>query len=162
MKGRKPQANAIRRGGQEVQRVQAAIVDKPISVMAVPNMSDMWDVIVGSGLAYKPEDAPMLEQLVFDLELARQCRDKCIDELGNIRAMVGKGEPDPVTGEYLDMAPNPYIKQMREAVSEAMKLADQLGCTPLARARLGLTQAAGKALTLSIAEQVDAALSRSK
>ena len=46
--------------------------------------------------------------------------------------------------------------------AEALKIADQLGCTPLARARLGLTQAAGKAVTLSIAEQIDEAMRRMK
>lgn len=163
MKGRKPDALAVRRGDPRgVAQVGLSALDKPISVMAVPNMSDLWDLFAGSGLAYKPEDAPMLEQLVFDLELARQCRDKCIDETGSIRAMVGCGDPDPDTGEYLDMRPNPYLKQMREAVAEAMKIADQLGCTPLARARLGLTQAAGQAVTLSIAEQIDAAMARMK
>ena len=161
MRGRKPVANAIRRGGgaQIIQPADAEVVDKPISVMAVPNMSAMWDMFVGSGLSYKPEDAPFLEQLVFNLELARQCRDKCIDERGNIMVMVGCGEPDE-NGNYLESKPNPYLKQMREAMAEAMKLSDQLGCTPLARARLGLTQAAGKAVTLSIADQIDSAIKR--
>ena len=135
-------------------------VSKPESVALVPNLSALWDVFAGSGIAYRPEDAPLIEQLVFDLELAGQCREQCIGPNGEMRVMVPKGERDPDTGRYLDFAPNPYIKQMREATSEALKIADQLGCTPLARARLGLTQAAGKAVTLSVAEMIDSAIAR--
>lgn len=167
MRGRKPDAKAQRRARDHVEitpamveRGMAPALEKPVSVMAVPNMSDLWDSLVGSGIAYTQQDAPFLEQLVFDLELAAQAREKCIDENGSIRMLVGKGQPDPETGEYLDQKPNPYLRQMREATAEALKLADQLGCTQLARARLGLTQAAGKAATLSIAQQIDEAMRR--
>lgn len=166
-RGRKPDAKAIRRMKDKAEIVPATVVDsvgtiqKPLSVESVPGLSELWDTFVGTGIAYKPEDAPMLEQLVFDLELARQCRAKCVDENGNIISMVGKGEPLE-DGTFLDMEPNPYIKQMREAMAEAMKIADQMGCTPLARARLGLTQAAGAAVTISIADQIDVAIGRMK
>lgn len=166
-RGRKPDAKAIRRAKDGAAVSQAAVVErsaaisKPLSVEMVPGLSALWDTFVGTGIAYKPEDAPLLEQLVFDLELARQCREKCIDDNGNIIPMVGVGEPDE-NGVYLESKPNPYIKQMREAVSEAMKIADQMGCTPLARARLGLTQAAGKAMSLSVADMIDSALARRK
>lgn len=164
MKGRKPDSKAIRRSHDKAEIAQAgdARLEKPLSVALSPGMSDLWDMFAGSGIAYKQEDAPFLEQLVFNLELAAECRERCVDENGRVKVMVGCGEPDPETGEYLDSKPNPYIKQMREAVAEAMKLSDQLGCTPLARARLGLTQAAGKAVTLSIAEQIDEAMRRMK
>lgn len=166
-RGRKPDAKAIRRMKDKAEITPATVIDgggaiqKPITVETVPGLSELWDTFVGTGIAYKPEDAPMLEQLVFDLELARQCRAKCIDPNGNIIAMVGKGEPLE-DGSFLDMEPNPYIKQMREAMAEALKIADQMGCTPLARARLGLTQMAGAAVTLSIADQIDVAIGKIK
>lgn len=167
-RGRKPDAKAQRRAKDRAEITPAlveagvpAAIEKPISVALAPGMSDLWDTLVGSGIAYTQQDAPFIEQLVFDLETARQCRDKCIDEFGNVIVFVGKGEPDPETGVYLDTKPNPYLKQMREATAEALKLADQLGCTQLARARLGLTQAAGKAVTMSIAQQIDEAMRRS-
>lgn len=164
MNGRKPDANAIRRMKDGANISQARVVDgtalaKPESVSSVPNLSELWDLFAGTGIAYRPEDAPLIEQMVFDLEIARQCREMCLDEMGNIRVVVGVGEPDE-DGVYHASKPNPYIKQMREATAEAMKIADQLGCTPLARARLGLTQAAGKAVAVSIAEQVRAAVER--
>ena len=166
--GRRPDANAIRRAKDRAEISQAASpsapskLEKPLSVMISPAMSELWDLFAGSGIAYKAEDAPMMEQLVFDLAVAAECRDKCVDESGRVRVLVGCGEPDPDTGEYPDSRPNPYLKQMREAVAEAMKIADQLGCTPMARARLGLTQAAGIAVTQSIADVIDAAVRRAR
>lgn len=160
MRGRKPDANAIRRADDHAQIVQGGDgkLEKPLSVSMVPNLNTTWDLLVGSGMAYDARDAPLLEQLVFDLETVRQCREHCLDEFGNIRLLVGCGEPDPETGEYMDSKPNPYIKAMREAVTEVLKLSDQLGCAPMARARLGLTQATGKAVTISIADTIDKAL----
>lgn len=165
-RGRKPDAKAQRRSRDKAQLVPATVVDAPAalamppSVAAVPALAEAWGSLVGSGMAYDERDSALLEQLVFDLETARQAREMCIDENGRIAMMVGKGEPDPETGRYLDQKPNPYLKVMREATAEALKLADQLGLTPLARARLGLTQAAGAAVTRSIVDQIDAVLSR--
>ena len=161
MRGRKPDQLAARRlkdkaelstGANGGRRGELA---KPASVCLSPNMAEIWDSIVGTGLAYDERDAPMLEQLVFYLEAARQAREECTSADGTLLLMVGKGEPDPATGRYLDYKPNPYLKVMDSAVDKALKLADQLGVTPLARARLGLTQAQGKAVTLSISDAID-------
>lgn len=163
MRGRKPDANAIRRtGGAAIVERSETAIEKPASVAAVPNLSDTWDMVVGSGMAYDSRDTPLLEQLVFNMETVRQCREACMDERGNIKVLIGCGDPDPVTGEYMDSKPNPYLKAMREAMAEVMKLSDQLGCSPMARARLGLTQASGKAVTLSIADAIDRALRDAK
>lgn len=159
--GRFPDTKAVRRSKDKASIVHSSgepALRKPLSVELVPALSDTWDVMVGSGMAFDARDAPLLEQLVFDIETARQCREQLVDEFGNVRVMVGRGEPDPDTGEYMDCRPNPLLKVMREAVAESMKLSDQLGCTPMARARLGLTQAAGKAVTISIADSIDRAL----
>lgn len=164
--GRKPDAKALRRSKDRAELTPrgttrgAGALQKPVTVASIPNLSETWDLLTGSGMAYSAEDAPLIEQLVFDMETAAQCRRQCMDENGRIKMMVGVGEPDLDTGEYLESKPNPYLKIMREAVNEALKLADQLGLTPLARARLGLTQAAGKAVTLSVAEMIDDAIAR--
>lgn len=167
MRGRKPSANAIRRSDDHADISAATVIGQaggemamPAEVAASPSMSALWSSIVGTGVAYDPRDVPLLEQLVFDLEMARQARAHVYGEDGALRLMVACGEPDPDTGEPLQVRPNPYVKVMHDSVQQALRLADQLGCTPLARARLGLTQAAGKAVTLSIAEQIDRAVSR--
>lgn len=178
MRGRKPVANAVRRGDNAIGpvKVQAEVigqaaglqesssphVEKPVSVALSETQSALWDTVVGTGLGFEQKDVPMLEQLVFTLDVAREARARTVAEDGRPILMVGKGQPDPVTGEYMDYAPNPYIKQAEAAANHALKLADQLGCTPLARARLGLTQAMGASVTLSIADQIDRAISRGK
>lgn len=164
-RGRRPDARAIRRSGGALEVTPTVLGEpgslaKPATVAAVPSMSELWDTLVGSGSAFRAEDAPFVEQLVFDMETAAQCRARCVGPDGRVAVMVGAGEPDPETGEYAKMVPNPYLRQMREAVTEAMRLSDQLGLTPLARARLGLTQAAGIAAARSISEQIDAAIAR--
>lgn len=163
-RGRKPDALAIRRGGTTASIIpdnsSPQTLEKPPEVAMSPGMSELWDTFVGTGLTYQAQDGPALRNLVFTLELVRQLQSELIDENGNIRAMVGVGEPDPDTGEYLDMVENPRLKTMWAAQDRALKLADSLGIGPLARARLGLTQAAGAAATLSIAEQIDAAIAR--
>ncbi len=167
MRGRKPQANAIRRADDHADISPATVIGgaggpiaKPEEMSRSASLSALWDTVVGTGVAYDPRDVPLLEQLVFELEVARQARSRCYGEDGRLRLMVACGEPDPEPGEALNLRPHPYIRQMNEATNQALKLADQLGCTPLARARLGLTQAAGRAVTLSIAEQIDRAVSR--
>lgn len=166
MKGRKPDANAIKRIDQP-KPVQATLVDgsphppaveKPPTVAMSETQSAIWDLTVGTGACFEERDTPLLEQLVFLLDVAREARARTVDKDGRPILMVGKGPVDEVTGEYLDYAPNPYIKQAEDATNNALKLADQLGCTPLARARLGLAQSMDKAAKISIAEQIDRAI----
>jgi P27 family predicted phage terminase small subunit len=133
---------------------------KPASVADHAGMSALWDTVVGTGRFFKPEDGPFVEQLVFLLEEARQCRMNCVDDYGNIQPMVGKGEPLE-DGSYLDYKENPWMRAMRDANQQALKLAEMLGLTPMARARLGLTAATGKTM-LSIADQIDSAMRRAE
>lgn len=176
MRGRKPDTNAARRAKDKVDLAaatkiaapvisEASIIEptgpvKPPEIAANENLSALWDLYAGDSLSYRPEDGPIIAQMVFELETARQCRQNCMDDYGVIHAVVGRGEPDPVTGMYPDSVVNPWYKAMGEAQQRALKLADQLGATPLARARLGLTQAAGAAVAVSIADQVKAAVDR--
>lgn len=160
MRGRKPQAIAVRRGGAEgvVIEADASAVDgitKPANISSVPSMSRTWDAIVGHGYGYRECDVPFIAQLVFNVEVANQAFEKCMGEDGSLKLMVPKYNRD---GEVCGERPNPYIKQANDSAAQALKLADQLGCTPLARARLGLTQNMAGAVQLSIAQQIDAAI----
>lgn len=157
-RGRKPDALAVRRGSStaDVPAAAGAGVSKPPAVAASAPMSALWDQLVGSGRAFQPQDAPYIEQLVFALETARQCRMNLLDENGNVRVLVGRGEPLE-DGTYLDYRENPWLSALEKATAQSLKLADALGLTPLARARLGLTQASAVA-TVSIAEQIYAAM----
>lgn len=158
-RGRKPDALAVRRNSTTADAAVATIGEglaKPPAVAAHAPMSALWDQLVGTGRAFQPQDAPYVEQLVFSLETARQCRQNLLDENGNVRVLVGRGEPD-ADGRYRDYVESPWLKALNEATAQSLKLADALGLTPLARARLGLTQATAVA-TVSIADQIYAAM----
>ncbi len=162
--GRMPDAHAIRRSKDKAviipETVETCALTPPDTVLAHPHMAELWSSLVGSGIVYEERDIPLIEQLVWDFETVEQCRARVMGADGQMKLMIPVGEPDPDTGEYLKFIPNPYLKQMREAMTEGLKLADQLGLSPMARARLGLTQAAGKAATLSIAETIDALMEK--
>lgn len=158
MRGRKPDATAIRRGDDALMR--ASVIDggvvKPETVSSNAALSEMWDCCIGTGLAFEPQDAPLLEQFVFDMVQVAECRRHMFDEDGNPRPVsIAEDELGNIA-----VRANPYQKPMHEFMREALKLSDELGLSRFARTRLGLAQAAGKAVTLSIAEQIDKAIAR--
>jgi hypothetical protein len=160
-RGRKQNALAQRRERDHVDVTATVLegaghLEKPVSVTSVPRLSRIWDETLGTGMAFRPEDAPLLEQLVFDLALAEECRANMIDEDGNPTPLL-KAED-----EYgnVHMVDNPYFKKMREVANDTLKLANDLGLTPVARARLGLTQASANAVNLSIQETILRAMER--
>lgn len=164
MRGRKPDALAVRRGGTtaDVVQVDAVPVDsslvKPDRIASDIYMSELWDSMVGTGAAFEECDSPMLEQLVFQIKIIEDCRAHIYDAEGNMRTVV---KEETEFGDVL-VKVNPYIKVMNDAEKSVMKLSQELGLTRFARARLGLTQAMGKAAQLSIAEQIDRAISGRK
>lgn len=165
MRGRKPDATAVRRGDKAAMLVpvgqsKAGIIDsgcqKPANILINQRLSDMWDMCVGTGAAFESQDVPFITQFVTDMVLIEECQRHMFK---------ADGTPQPMITEVDEMGnicvtPNPYGKVMRDTMSEALKLADELGLTRFARTRLGLAQAAGQAVTLTIAEQIDRALAR--
>ena len=162
MRGRKPQANAIRRGGAQpgaIPVVAAPIehgVTKPDEVIANPDLDAIWDTVVGSGAAYRQQDEPLLTQLVYWLDVARTCRAAMTAPDGRtLMTVVGVGPKGP-DGRHRDFRPNPYLAQMEKATNMVLRLSDQLGCTPLARARIGVTEAATQSMQVDIAARIRA------
>lgn len=165
MRGRKPDATAVRRGDKAAMLVpvgqqKVGIIDsgcqKPPNILTNQRLSDMWDMCVGTGAAFESQDVPFITQFVTDMVLIEECQRHMFK---------ADGTPQPMITEVDEMGnvcvtPNPYGKVMRDTMSEALKLADELGLTRFARTRLGLAQAAGQAVTLTIAEQIDRALAR--
>lgn len=165
MRGRKPDATAVRRGDKAAMLVpvgqsKVGIIDsgcqKPANILTNQRLSDMWDMCVGTGAAFESQDVPFITQFVTDMVLIEECQRHMFK---------ADGTPQPMITEVDEMGnvcvtPNPYGKVMRDTMSEALKLADELGLTRFARTRLGLAQAAGQAVTLTIAEQIDRALAR--
>lgn len=159
---RRPNALAVRREKDHVDiraSVEGGIEDtceKPLAVAQSPRLSDVWDTLIGSGIAFRQQDQPLLEQLVFDIALADDCRRHMFDEDGNPVALL-KAEDEDGREVLVD---NPYYKKMREISADTLKLANELGMTPVARARLGLTKASTNAANLSIAETIYKAMER--
>lgn len=159
MRGRKREPGAVRDGrdpASELARVQAVPVsvqsnlegpaEKPEWVASVPNLSRRWDELVGDGSAYKPQDVALLFEWVFQTELAIQLSQRLTDpETGEIRTMVEQWR-----GDDLVSVENPLLRQLKVATDTSLKLAEHFGGTPMARARLGLTQAA----TANIGEDI--------
>ncbi len=166
MRGRKPAATAVRRGEKAAmlapvgQTAGITAADggcrKPEAVLSNPRMSDMWDLCVGTGAAFESQDVPFITQFVTDMVMVEECRRHMFREDGTPQPMVSEIDDEG----NLRVTPNPYAKVMRDTMAEALKLADELGLTRFARTRLGLAQAAGQAMTLSIAEQIDRTLAR--
>lgn len=162
MKGRKPQKNAIRRGRTpadvlELQAVPvAASIAKPDEVIANPDLDALWDTVVGDGAGYLPQDVPILTQLVYWLDVARTCRAAMTAPDGRtLMTVIGVGPKGP-DGKHRDYRPNPYFSQMEKATAQILRLSDQLGCTPLARARIGITETATQSMQVDIAARIRA------
>lgn len=132
-------------------------LEKPATVAANPVMSELWELYAGSGMSYKPEDAPQMERLVTYVSMWLECREHCYDGEGRVIAMVGRGEPDPLTGEYADSKPNPYIDMMAKLEKTIGPLEDKLGVGLMPRIRAGLSAATGRAM-VSISDQIYAAM----
>lgn len=159
--GRRPEAHAARRADKESTGLAVpgrGGCPKPVLVTSNPRMSEIWDEMVGSGMSFEPVDAPLLQSLVFNIAVVDECRRKMLNEDGSVRALV---EVETPSGDVL-IKPNPYARVMKDAETMALKIAQEMGLTRFSRVRLGLTQAMGQQAVMSIAEQIDRAISDRK
>jgi hypothetical protein len=159
---RRPNAIAVRREKDHA-NIQADIVGdasdtcpKPATVSSNEKLSAIWDSVIGTGMAFRRQDAPLLEQFVFNMALAEDCRAHLFKEDGT-PLLFTTGYDENGNEVYID---NPYYKKMREISADTLRLANELGMTPVARARLGLTKASTNAVNLSIAETIYKAMER--
>lgn len=152
MKGRPMEAGAIRRGRtpaselalvEEVEVMAAnpaleGYAEKPPEVADNPSLSAMWDQVVGDGRAYKPQDVPLLELMVWWMAYG-------------VEVMFQDVEDEP--------SPSRRLRNLARATDYSLKLAEHFGATPMARARLGLTKAAavsiGEDIRLKVIEAMD-------
>lgn len=162
MRGRKPQSGAQRRGGANDRAIQPARaagerayiipsdgIPMPPSVANYPHRVAMWNNLCGDGSAFRPEDAPLIASFVVWMDTAEQIQSAMTNEEGGVALLV-------------DAKPSYLIRQLDLATKNILKLSDQLGCTPLARARLGLAEAATNNINVSIADRIDRAMERKK
>lgn len=145
VKGRRPDANAIRRGGvkPDVQPVEASIVgriQKPDHIAANPTMSRCWDVLVAGSPAFQPMDAPLLEAYCLWYAILRQAESQTVTPDGRVITLYGEKGAD---GKVLPttVKANPDIRTAQQATNMLRQLAVELQTTPAARDRAGLVQA---------------------
>lgn len=159
MRGRKPSATAVRRGGSGAPAatpVEACVVfpahaePTPI-VMRDERVLDAWHDLFGDGAAYHPSDSQIMGQLAYWVAVGERCMEAAMGEDGI--EVVGFSEGGA-------LRPSEYLRQLKTATDMTLKLSDQLGCTPLSRARIGIAGAAAASSRLSIMEQVDAMMQR--
>jgi len=158
MKGRKPQADAIRRGRKpydELMEVKVAdgTLVKPAEIENTPRLNEYWEMVVGNGKSYTEQDLPTIMHYISYLDMAEQLRGVLFDEQGRLQSVLGYGPMDE-EGNCSKPVENPYFKQYQQAVQMCMKLAQELGATPLARARLGVTKAAEQSMTVDIGRKI--------
>lgn len=158
--GRMPSALADCRSKDKVDLTACVVGDGARAemtprVLADPNLTELWKLTVGSGQDYTAAQAPIIENYVINIAMIEDCYDHLVDkETGAIKQfIVNKDE-----NGFEIMCPNPYSKQLEKLMTINVKLATELGLTPMARARLGLTKANTNAVNISIAEIVRRAM----
>ena len=123
-------------------------ISKPDEVAQSPDRSAIWDTVVGDGGAYLQQDVPALTQLVFWMDVARHIRQQLSPD-GEEMLLV-------LEDDMGHMRDNPLVRQLDKATSNVMRLSDQLGCTPLSRARIGITETATQSMQVDIAKKIRA------
>lgn len=145
MRGRKPKAGAIRRGGirpdpHHVDALPALGVAKPEHIAANPTMSACWDALVNGSPGYREQDVPLLEAYCLWYAVLRQSEAQVVTEDGEVVTLCGERAPD---GQVIPetMRANPDIQTAAKASDMIRRLAAELQATPATRDRAGLMQA---------------------
>lgn len=139
MKGRKPDANAVRRGArdgfQPSPSTPRAGVSMPDDVAADPTLCRLWQQVAPPVNPFIPSDTLLLRVLVEWLAIAEAAQEQLkgdgID--GSICILIDDGKR---------ARKHPALSVLKEASAEIRALSDTLGLSPLARSRIGLAQAA--------------------
>lgn len=136
MRGRKPQANAVRRGLTDALAVQGDSsadlgVKMPADIAADPLQSAIWELVVPEFNHFSEQDLPQLRELVMWHSIFEQARQAVTMDDGTGRIAIFSE----------DGKKHPALAVMKEASAEVRALSDHLGVSPLARSRLGLMEA---------------------
>lgn len=168
MKGRKPKADAVRRGLSDSYAIQAADggsrgVAMPADIAADPVQSAIWAWVAPPVNNFADADVPNLRLLVYWHAVAAQAQQAMhsADGTVNIFDKVGvKPYKTPDGREIPLVRKNPALQVMKEASAEIRALSDMLGLSPLARSRIGLMDATTvktAADTAAMFQSIDAA-----
>lgn len=158
MRGRKPKAAAVRRGGSSgiEPAGRAGHAGMTPFVASVPALADTWSTLFGDGSAFQPCDEPAMESLAWWVHALRQLQASMTGEDGAIDTLERAVGDDGM----VRCGPLPTFAQAKQATDMVMKLSDQLGVSPLGRARMGVAQAAAGSAALDISRRIAEAMER--
>lgn len=158
MRGRKPKAAAARRGGSACSGIEARGGHARMTpfVASVPALAETWVTLFGDGSAFQPCDEPVMESLAWWTQALRQLQEGMTYEDGSIDTL------EHVEGDdgLVRSRPRPTFAQAKQATDMVAKLSDQLGISPLGRARMGVAQAAAGSAALDISRRIAEAMER--
>lgn len=159
--GRMPNALAENRAKDHVDLTavvvgQGARAQMTPRICASPDLQELWLMTVGDGTDYTAAQAPIIEQYVLNLAMIEECTRHLVDENGKVHLFAEDEDGNIIFKE------NPYSKRYDKLMQTNFKLATELGLTPMARARLGLTKANTNAINISIADVVRKAMAESE
>lgn len=152
-RGRKPKANAQRRGGARPVEVELLAkgetahiigqghVQKPAHIAENPLQSACWDTLVGASPNFDQCDAPLLEAYCYWYAVLRQAESQTITEDGRVITLDGQYNSE---GSLTRTVVNPDINTAEKATNMLRQLGDVLNLTPTARDRAGLMRAMTK------------------
>jgi hypothetical protein len=154
-KGRRPQADAVRRGrtpATELEAVQretgvAKGLTVPHLVATDPHMSELWHQVVGDGRAYTDQDVPIIMAYITNLDMAEKLRQHLYGPDG-LETCLGLG-PESEDG-FGRVQSSPYFDQYQKCVAQGLRLAQELGATPLSRSRLGVSRVTEQSMALDL------------
>lgn len=145
MKGRRPKGKAP--------LVQAHIINEelapPEQVEASPLLLKYWEIITSDSTArqFTQADAPTIALLCYWHGIAEQCAVNLNTDDGRVITRLEDNEG-------LDRVRHPDIMTMKQASAEIRSLSAELGISPLARARIGLMDAATQSTQADIQDKI--------
>lgn len=149
MKGRKPEQNAVRRGGhspaepQAVELVAEVVtpgVRKPDSVKLNPIMSQCWDDYLGQAPGFEECDVPLLESYCYWYAVLQNAMNSTMTLDGRIATTVSEVDDDGAAVPGTAKA-HPDLRTAEKATTMLRQLGDALNISPTARVRSGLMRA---------------------
>lgn len=155
MGGRRPQHAAIRRdvGPSEVLVPLSGAVPtaegpaEPADIAASPEAHAEWLAVVGDGRAWRPEDGPLLASWCMWAAIAASCRRQ-LERGDGLALMVRDGAGADGTGGRV--VKSPLVQELAMASNQLRQIGAELGITPLARARLGIAEAATASMQMDV------------
>lgn len=166
MKGRKPKADAIRRGGRNplhvaAEPVEARTLQAPPLVAGNPTMLACWELIVGDSPIFQPSDIPQLEAYCYWYAVLQQCEQQTITADGRVVTMFARKDADG-RNDPNSIRANPDIRTAEKATAMLRLLGGELNLTPTGRARAGLVEAMTRSTQADVIKKTAEGLARFK